>query len=375
MKIMLYCQHVLGIGHWFRSMEIARALHRHRVLFVEGGEPLPGLQVPDHVNRVLLAPLRMDPDFQYLETSHGDLELIQSERRKQLLNMFNDFQPDILIIELFPFGRKRFGTEIMPLLDHIQQNAPSTRVVCSLRDILVEKQDQAGYEARVVKILNHYFHLLLIHSDPRVVSLQETFSRLGDVRIPLEYTGFVARPAKPPLEPNAEKRIVASNGGGRVGTELLAATIRAFGQLPDPDLRLRVFVGPFMEEENRALLNWLTLRDGRVALLPFSLDFASELATARLSISMAGYNTCMDILCSGVRALVYPFRQNREQLLRAERLQSLGLLKTLDHLDESSLADDFQAALDGVPITPLIVPDLNGAANSAMLVESLPGRH
>ena len=130
-----------------------------------------------------------------------------------------------------------------------------------------------------------------------------------------------------------------------------------------------------MEQHDRELLRKLAQSDSRVALLPFSRDFGSELATADLSISMAGYNTCMDILCSGVRAMVYPFRQNREQALRAERLQSLDLLKVVAHLDASSLAEDIQAALHGMPSTPRLIPDVNGAAKSAMLVESLTRSH
>ena len=48
MKIVFYCQHVLGIGHFFRSLEICRALHRHRVILVTGG-PAIGIEPPGHV--------------------------------------------------------------------------------------------------------------------------------------------------------------------------------------------------------------------------------------------------------------------------------------------------------------------------------------
>jgi predicted glycosyltransferase len=375
MKVMLYCQHVLGIGHFFRSMEIARALHRHRVIFVEGGEPLAGFQTPSHVNRAFLTPLRMDREFRQLESDRGDVEAIQAERRQQLLDLFRRFQPDVLIIELFPFGRKRFGGEILPLLEHLQQHQPAPCVVCSLRDILVEKQDPTTYEERVVKTLNRFFHLLLVHADPRVVSLQETFSRLSDIRIPVEYTGFVGR-ARENLAPvHRGRRIVASSGGGKVGVELLAASIRAVGRLPDSDLELRVFIGPYMEPTDRESLIGLARGDPRVALLPFSLEYVNELASADLSISMAGYNTCMDILSTGTRSLVYPFRQNREQALRAERLQSLGLLHVVNDLNDSCLAETIQTALNAAPTAPRLVPDLNGAARSAMLVESFCESH
>ncbi len=52
---------------------------------------------------------------------------------------------------------------------------------------------------------------------------------------------------------------------------------------------------------------------------------------ADLSISMAGYNTTMNVLTSGVRAMVLPFTGNddQEQTLRAERLEELGIVRVI----------------------------------------------
>ncbi|MEN6483377.1 MAG: glycosyl transferase, partial [Syntrophobacteraceae bacterium] len=143
MRILLYCQHVLGIGHFFRSMEIARGLHRHEVLFVEGGDPLPGFVPPDHVRRLILPPLMMDSEFQTIQAFGRDPETVKEERRRLLMQSFLEFSPDVFITELFPFGRKQFRYELMPILHRIRDRHPSTMVVCSLRDILVEKKNQA----------------------------------------------------------------------------------------------------------------------------------------------------------------------------------------------------------------------------------------
>jgi predicted glycosyltransferase len=423
MKIMHYCQHVLGIGHFFRSLEIARALSRHDVLLVEGGEPLPGLLLPPHLQRVFLPPLRMDSEFSRLETREGSLDAVQTSRRRLLQELFHDFRPDVLLIELFPFGRRGFRFELLPLLEAVKAGGRDTRVVCSLRDILVEKADQAKYEQRVLGLLHAHFHLLLIHSDPRIISLQETFSRVKDIAIPVAYTGFVVKTAVPagrsgpagsaspssvpnghqrgkrsppamkippnsPLEKGGGgdfhgktrescvaggKRIIASSGGGEVGADLLAATILAVGQLADPDIRLRVFMGPFLQETDRLRLAEIAATDGRISLQPFSLNFLEELGEARLSISMAGYNTCMDILATRVPALVYPFRRNREQAMRARRLEALGFLEVIETLDGALLATAIQRALDRMPPAPVVNPDLSGAENSALCIEKFCG--
>ena len=53
MKIVFYCQHVLGIGHFFRTREICEKLNDHDVFLVSGGER-PGIPMPGHVREVRL---------------------------------------------------------------------------------------------------------------------------------------------------------------------------------------------------------------------------------------------------------------------------------------------------------------------------------
>lgn len=369
MKIMLYSQHVLGIGHFFRSMAIARALDRHEVLFVEGGEPLSGFVPPRHVRRVFLPSLMMDPEFKKIETRRGSPDEIKLERKQLLWETFQSFLPDVLVTELFPFGRKQFRFELTPVLEAVKERGLKTRVVCSLRDILVEKNDQAAYEEGVLKILNRYYDLLLIHADPRLVSLRETFESVGEIRIPVHYTGFVVREAPLHQSSNGEKIIVASSGGGKVGAELLSTAIKAIRAIEDETLRLRTFLGPFMEGADREHLEKLIGGDLRISLHPFSLDFLGELARADLSISMAGYNTCMDILSAGVRALVHPFPQNREQGLRAAKLEKLGLLDIIRDLDAGALACAIEKSLAKPAVSAEQPIDLSGAENTARLVE------
>lgn len=368
MKILFYCQHVLGIGHFFRSMAVATALHEHQVLFVEGGEPLAGFIPPPHIERAFLPPLMMDRHFEHLETRGDDLERIQTARQRLLMDLFADFAPDILLIELFPFGRNRFRFELLPLLERIRSRHPAAKVICSLRDILVEKPDQTRYEQRVVQILNRYFDLLLIHADPQLVALDETFARVGEIRIPVHYTGFVTPAAPPAAGRPGPNRIVASSGGGKVGTRLLAATIQAVQTLPDATIRLHVFVGPFMTDPDRNHLRDLAAGDPRIRLLPFATDFPRQLSRAGLSVSMAGYNTCMDILKTRTKALVYPFPQNREQSLRAEKLAAHGFLKILPTLEVPPLAAAIRQGLQAPPPSPRIQLNLDGAADTAWYI-------
>jgi predicted glycosyltransferase len=341
MKIVYYCQHVLGMGHYFRSLEICRAFCNHEVILVSGGVSL-NMPVPDHIREVNLPPLGMDPNFSRLESNAGTIEAIKAVRQQLLFQLFADECPELFMVELYPFGRKAFGFELMPVLKAIRQGVLSpARVVCSLRDILVEKNDVAAYESRVVSVLNQWFDALLIHSDAAIVRLDETFSRMADIRVPVVYTGFVT-PRPHEGDRNSVRRklgiddetrlIVASAGGGKVGFDLLYAVIRAFAKMAIvKKAYLQVFTGPFMEEDSFLCL-WKMGTD-RISVLRFTPDFPAYLAAADLSVSMAGYNTCMNIMAARVPSLVWPFSQNREQRLRAEHISKMGGMRILENGD------------------------------------------
>jgi len=218
---------------------------------------------------------------------------------------------------------------------------PSSLVLSSVRDILVEKENQEKHESRALEHLNQFFDGLLVHADPRVIKLNATFGYVDDIRIPIVYTGFVA--AKPRADARQRMRkqlglkatdqlIVASAGGGKVGDRLLTAVVQAVALLP-PDNKISccVFSGPFMDPDTFRKME--AAADKRTKIDRFSTDFLSYLSAAELSISMAGYNTCMNILATGIPALVWPFSQNREQGLRAEQLAKNDVLEVLTDQD------------------------------------------
>ncbi len=380
MKIVIYSQHVLGVGHYFRSLEICRALQAHDVLLVSGGPPVEA-QVPAHVRQLRLPELRMDAEFSQLlgPRRKETIDQVKGRRKKKLLDLVAAERPDFFITELYPFGRKAFRFELDPVLGDIRDGRlPRCRVVSSVRDILVEKDDAAKHEARVVSTLNGRFDAVMVHGDPHLIRLEQTFGRYNEIRIPVVYTGYIAprAPAHACMRLRAalglaetQRLLVASAGGGGVGCRLLEAALKAFALMAEKSsMRLAVFTGPYAGEGE---LQRLQRHAGpNVSVETFTRDFLSYLAAADLSISMAGYNTTMNILATGVRALVYPFGQNREQRLRAQRLADLGALEVLtaEDLEPRRLANRMAAALS-VPRRRAVAIDLNGAAGTAAWLE------
>lgn len=380
MKIAFYCQHVLGMGHLMRTLEIVAALAGHKRLLILGGPDAP-VGLPGDVTLVRLPALSMDAAFSALSLEGEALEAAKETRAAMLREALAAFAPDVFFVELYPFGRKAFEFELVPALAAIRAGAYGPcRVVCGVRDILVEKKDQPAYEARVLDRLERFFDAVCVHGDPALFPLSATFSRAVDIPVPVAYTGYVAPAPQAAVDGTAVRRafgvekgrelLVASAGGGKVGSELLAATLAACRTRPRlTALAVRVFAGPYCPDEAYlALMDAAAgLPDARVAR--FTDNFAELLESADLSVSLAGYNTVMALLAAGARGLVYPFDQNREQRLRAGRLEEMGLLGLVgpEDLAPARLAERIVAALDA-PRPPRAAVNLDGARRTAALL-------
>jgi predicted glycosyltransferase len=377
MKIIFYCQYVWGMGHFIRSLEFARALSDHDVTLIAGGQEVE-VDLPEHVRLLRLPVLYMDEKFTRLIPGSPDqsVEQIRHERKKTIYSLMEHLQPDFFIVELYPFGRSMFGFELEPLLEDIREGRfGNVKTVCSLRDILVEKKDPSAYEEKVLQKLNRHFGALLIHSDPGLLRLEETFTRMRDIKIPVVYTGFISQQTDPAkgrslrreLAISCEQKfIVASAGGGRSGYKLLTTVIDACELLRDRlPVRLEVFTGPFMENEAFEKLSARTSAGFHIRR--YTKRFLDYLYAADLSVSLAGYNTCMNLLVTRVPALVYPYARQREQPMRVDKFKNMLPMKRLDEEDvqPDRLSDHIVQMLDQKRTLKTLPIDMNGAANSA----------
>jgi predicted glycosyltransferase len=107
-----------------------------------------------------------------------------------------------------------------------------------------------------------------------------------------------------------------------------------------------------------------------VVIERFRADFQTLLRNCRLSVSQAGYNTVMELLAAGTRAVVVPFAEGgeTEQPARAKLLAARGLLTVVDPegLTPEGLAAGIDAADRGA--RPAKSLDLSGADGTARAI-------
>ncbi len=249
MRALVYVQHLLGIGHLARIRRIAASLVEAGVetVLVEGGTPT-GLAPAAGVETIQLTPVRVAANAMSL-LLHADgspfTEADKAARRDQLLAIAARHQPDILLIEAFPFGRRAMRFELLPLLAAAGRQGAAV-IASSVRDILQESGDLRRAE-ETVETLNRHFDLLLVHGDEALTPLSLTFPLADRITAPIRYTGTVGpRPAAGVQHGYAA---IVSAGGGVVGETLLATAIAARGLSPLADAPWLVLTGPNLPDE------------------------------------------------------------------------------------------------------------------------------
>lgn len=373
--LLFHCQHSVGLGHLARSLAVAGALARaFRVVLLNGGRMPEGIRIPDGVEVVNLPALGHDDTYALVSHVAGmDVEEALRRRGEMIAAALREVDPRVVLVELWPFGRKRFGPELEALAEAAAARPVPPLVLCSLRDILVnQRRDQARHDERAATAVNRWFDGVLVHSDPAFATLEESFRPETPLAVPVHHTGFVAPPAPEPRR--REARVLVSAGGGMVGAPLALAAARAAGLVAlRTGLRTTVIAGPFLPQADLDELRRLEVGSPHLEVVRRVEDLCGHIARSAVSVSQCGYNTAMDILRAGRPAVVVPYSEGREdeQRRRAERLEAMGVVRLLDPsaLAPETFADAVARAARDQPRPHGL--DLEGAARTAEIVAEL----
>ncbi|MEX0328394.1 MAG: glycosyltransferase family protein [Ruegeria sp.] len=375
MKVMIVVTHLLGTGHLSRALTLGRAFTEggHQVLVVSGGMPAPQLDVKG-LTLLGLPPLRSDGTNFTRLLDHDGREAryaYLAERSKELTRAVGQFLPDVLITELFPFGRRILTAEFQAALEAAHALPQRPVILASVRDILAPPSKPAKVTL-AEDMVTKYYDGVLVHSDPSVISLTTSWPVSSALEERLYYTGFVAQLAPVP-HPHAlgAEEILVSAGGGPVGQPIFHAAIEAARKMPNR--RWRLLVGGQNTSVRIKELSKLAV-DATVVVEPVRPDFRQMLPFAAASVSMCGYNTAMDLLQSGTPAVLVPFDDGNEveQTLRAQSLVRHSGFRMVESagLTGDTLNDALNAAIADAPRAPM-VKGIDGARTSVEIAETL----
>jgi predicted glycosyltransferase len=368
---MIYVQHLLGVGHLQRSLQLAAELARHdfEVDLVSGGRPqssdvaqgvqfhqLPAVYSPDGSFSRLL-----DANGNEIDTAWRD------SRKQQLLEIFTSCAPQVLITETFPFGRRMMRFELLPLLEAALASADCLQIVTSIRDIL-QPRSKPGRNQEACELIEKFYHHVLVHGDEEIAPLADSFALTERIEHKVCYSGYIcAADSVSPPDNEGSDEVLVSAGGSATGFDILKTAIAAKPLSSLKGLHWRILVSPSIDEPRLDELK--RLAGEGISIERNRPDFSELVKRARLSISQAGYNTITDILASTTAAVVIPYAEadEIEQTMRAQILQHRGRLVMLqqDKLSAATLASAIEQACRQ---NLALEVNLAGTTNSATLI-------
>lgn len=369
MRILIYCQHLLGVGHLTRVLNISEhLLPWAEVHLLQGGPEAGKTIIHKNFHHHKLPPLLMHEESKQMYDPSGSHPLQEIlDLRTTHIKRIAQLPFDAVLIELFPFGRNKLKEEIQTLISQLRSRSPQIPAFCSLRDIVVKKNDFAERDKKIADKVNKFFDIVLVHADSRVIRLEESFSQVPAIESKIHYTGFIGPQMSSKQIPRDPKRIVISQGGSDVGLDFLLKTLPTAALLPD--FQLHLVLGSRTPADKKAALQNSALKFSNVTLHDFMTGFPEFLAGSALSISMGGYNTLMELLQTRTPSLILPYQADGEQRMRTEKFAEKGLVHLLEEkdLESQKLAEKIRSIL-ALPY-PDVDVSLNGAACSALLMK------
>src|SRR5918911_195658 len=252
LRIALYSQDSLGLGHLRRTTHIGRRLleaaPNSAVLLFADSPVAPFFALPDGMDCVKLPSILKVEAGQWRPTSlpipTADLLRLRSGL---LYRTLVDYRPDLVLVDHMPGGARG---ELRPALSALRQEQPACRIVLGLRDVLDAPhvtrrvwQDEGAYEA-----LRQYYDAVLIYGNRELFDTAATY----DIPAPpggIHYCGYVVNagpvpPAEtvrdalrplgdptPAARARGERLVFVSAGGGGDGHLLMQTYLHALRHL------------------------------------------------------------------------------------------------------------------------------------------------
>lgn len=410
-NILYLYESAVGLGHQRRASGVVNGLVESgfNVSVASGSFVSPHEYFHPQASIIRLPANRRDIDgkfFYYDETNtlvhdpdHNHDEW-KTRRADALLTLANDNRIDALVAEWWPFDRRRHFSNIIDAMMEAQEQTFGRKplLISSVRDVPKSGNKKNREEARsteelVVDIINKSVDAVLVHGDPALVALEEGFSLHAQIEKPIFYTGYVVNDHARESASDRNKIVMVSCGSGDDGHHLLKSAFRALTHSQHlKDHEWHFVMGPRMEVHHRheffeTIQSVMQETPGvRAPVVHEHMsELPQELVKSAFSISLAGYNTTLEVLASRVPAILVPkfvehegeiVRMDAEQWDRLERLQARDMA-SIAHPHDTIKPETFSAIIDnafrkGTTFAPL---DMDGINKTAQIMHHLLSKH
>lgn len=379
-RLLIYSQDGLGLGHMRRTSLLARE-------FLDRTPDASVLTVSDSPLGQFFA-MAAGHDFLKLpsirKTGPGVWEAVSLAlsfdavlrlRTQLIASAIDSFDPHVVLVDHMPHGAMG---ELIPALRAV--SGRGIRIVLGLRDILdAPSIVRARWTAEgAYETLEEFYDDILVYGQQDVLDVASEYGWPRSISSRASYTGYVC--ADPPrrVSPNGSgpwqggrtPQVLVVAGGGADAYPMFSAVLDAAREVHATlGAQFSMVTGPFMPADHvRALRQ-------RAAELPMvelrrKVHGRNKIAKADLVVSMAGYNTTVEVLATGTAALLIPRSgPSAEQRTRAELFADRSWVRWLDPTDlrPAKVAEGIRVGLEE-SLTPASLPELTGRQNTISLL-------
>jgi predicted glycosyltransferase len=381
MRYLFYSHDGFGLGHTRRHLAIARALTEMEpnasVLLACGSEEAHRFGLPPHVEVLKLPALRKVRNEHYVSRRlHIPPEEVQALRSELLCTAVKSYRPSVVLVDKHPFGA---CGEFRAAL-HVARDI-GCRTVLGLRDILDEPEVVEREWENVREEIPNFFDLALIYGERKVFDPVTLYAFAPALAGRTRFCGYVLNePESGSPLPEVVKRVnshplvVATTGGGEDGFVLLENFLRASIGAP---WHAFVVAGPMTPEPQYFALQVLA-DQANATLHRFVPNLPHLFRSAEALVCMGGYNTLTEAAAADVPTICVPrVTPRREQAMRAEAFERLGLLQTIQpgELNPERLAASVRKAVDRRELSfnsDRLMLRFDGASHAAQYLRDLP---
>ena len=348
-RVVLYSHDSMGLGHIRRNILLAQFLSESAldvdILLISGARESGGFRLPPGVDLVALPALHKAADGTYHARHLGvGLDGLTRIRSQIVSSTIESFQPDLVVIDNVARG---VNGELDAALRYVREQG-RIRCVLGLRDIQDEAESlrREWSSRRCLETIRQYYDAVWVYGDARVFDPRIEYDLPVDIARKLQFTGYLDpchRLAAGAAGKNESGRAgkpfgLCQVGGGQDGAELALAFAEA--EHP-PGTDAVIITGPYIDPGCLSRLRRMESQRPHLEVLEFVSEPTRLLRDAEYVVCMGGYNTVCEVIAFEKPALVVPrIAPRREQIVRAERLEALGVIHMLhpDDLDRDSLS-------------------------------------
>jgi predicted glycosyltransferase len=351
-RALFYSHNGVGVGHLQRQLDLAsefKGRHPDAAVMIATGSHAAGLfPIPSGIDYIKVPSIskvdRCNWDPRDLPIPRHDVVRLRSQLLEQTVR---DFAPDLFVADFMPAGP--YG-ELLPALEAL--DARGGVAIAGFRDVIDDPAfvcdiwDRTG----VYDVMRSHYHSICVYGDPAMVEFDSAYGLDSELAARMRYTGYLGR--RPPTATDAplyERPLVVANGGGGVdGVTLMRAFVGAAERLrPTHGGTWLMVTGPLMDQNTHDEL----ARAGEAAGLTVRRvvpELRAHVALADCVVSMAGYNTCCDLMSFRRPNVLVPRNGPvQEQRIRTDRLREWNISRVVHAPDATPahLASQVDAAL------------------------------